>query len=152
MHCLKLTRHFLRKMYLPLTLSLFLVASPVLAFATPNPGFQPTAPNLGIPDNIQHLWANFAPYFNSGKYPVVPPGCQIDQVRFSLSLRVSISVFIRNRTRLTLWVFPSLQSDTSVQAATLVTGRKARREISYRKQWSRDPGICSEASICSNFQ
>ncbi|KLO05030.1 phytase [Schizopora paradoxa] len=53
--------------------------SPKATFAA-SVTFKPTTPSLGVPENIQHLWANFAPYFAAAEYPAPPPGCVINQV------------------------------------------------------------------------
>ena len=58
----------------------FLFALKVGAVTTPLSSFPSTTPPLGIPQNIQHLWANSAPYFPAAEYPPPPLGCHINQV------------------------------------------------------------------------
>lgn len=45
--------------------------------------YRPTTPPLGVPENVQHSWAQYSPYHAEGDYRSPPEGCSIDQVGLS---------------------------------------------------------------------
>ncbi|KLO05907.1 phosphoglycerate mutase-like protein [Schizopora paradoxa] len=42
--------------------------------------YHPTTPTLGVPEDVQHNWAQYSPYHPEGVYLTPPDGCVIDQV------------------------------------------------------------------------